>query len=437
MEDANLPPRPGGLATVPEPSAIPRGADTGPVPRGVGRRVGWGLADQALSSATNFALAIVVARTVDARAFGAFGLAFAAYILAVGTSRAVVNEPLAIRFSSKSKTEQRRACGQAVGAALTFGVVGGAITSAAAMLVGGPTRGTLLAFSVCLPGLLMQDAWRSAFLTLGHPKRAFLNDLVWAALQAGGMAVVLRGDPTPGVLVAVWGGAAAVAAIAGSLQAGLPPVLGALSGWLHHHRDLWPRLSTEFWVMTGMWQLTIFAVGALAGLEAVGSIRGAQTLLGPLNLFFLAVPLVLLPEAARLYAEHPTRLVNMSAMVGAALAALAVLAGVAALLVPGDLGRQLLGPTWEGTRVVLLPTALFLASTGANLGALLGLRAKGATDASLRARLVVSPVVVIGGLTGGAAGGAVGAATGLAVANWVATIVWWRALRSAVRRQEP
>jgi len=44
---------------------------------------------------------------------------------------------------------------------------------------------------------------------------------------------------------------------------------------------------------------------------------------------------------------------------------------------------------------------------------------------------------VIGGLTGGAAGGAVGAATGLAVANWVATIVWWRALRSAVRRQEP
>jgi len=48
----------------------------------LGRRAGWGLADQAFSSLTNFAVGLLIARTVGPADFGAFSLAFALYNVA-------------------------------------------------------------------------------------------------------------------------------------------------------------------------------------------------------------------------------------------------------------------------------------------------------------------------------------------------------------------
>ena len=42
-------------------------------------RLGWGIADQALSSVTNFAVVIYVARTLGAAQLGAFSLAYVTY----------------------------------------------------------------------------------------------------------------------------------------------------------------------------------------------------------------------------------------------------------------------------------------------------------------------------------------------------------------------
>jgi hypothetical protein len=44
----------------------------------VSRRAGWGFADQALSSLTNFGLGIFVAATVSAEQFGTFALIYGA-----------------------------------------------------------------------------------------------------------------------------------------------------------------------------------------------------------------------------------------------------------------------------------------------------------------------------------------------------------------------
>ena len=53
------------------------------------RRLGWGLADQSLSSLTNFALAVLVARQVSTAGLGAFGLAFTTYTITLGATRAL------------------------------------------------------------------------------------------------------------------------------------------------------------------------------------------------------------------------------------------------------------------------------------------------------------------------------------------------------------
>ena len=46
------------------------------------RRLGWGVADQAVSSLTNFAVSIYVVRTLGATQFGAFSLAYVTYAFA-------------------------------------------------------------------------------------------------------------------------------------------------------------------------------------------------------------------------------------------------------------------------------------------------------------------------------------------------------------------
>ena len=43
------------------------------------RRLGWGVADQAVSSVTNFAVSIYVVRELGAVQFGAFSLAYVTY----------------------------------------------------------------------------------------------------------------------------------------------------------------------------------------------------------------------------------------------------------------------------------------------------------------------------------------------------------------------
>jgi hypothetical protein len=55
--------------------------------RHVVRPAGWGVADQALSSLTNFVVGIYIARSLDTKEFGAFSLAFATYVIALNASR--------------------------------------------------------------------------------------------------------------------------------------------------------------------------------------------------------------------------------------------------------------------------------------------------------------------------------------------------------------
>src|SRR5205807_2619487 len=63
------------------------------------RRLGWGIADQAMSSLTNFAVSIYIARTLGAAQFGAFSLAYVTYAFALNASRGLATDPLMVRVS--------------------------------------------------------------------------------------------------------------------------------------------------------------------------------------------------------------------------------------------------------------------------------------------------------------------------------------------------
>src|SRR5437867_2144739 len=103
-------------------------------------RVGWGVADQGLSSLTNFVLGIFIARTVGLADFGAFSLAFAAYSIVTAFSRAISAQPIVIRYSGVSTEAWRRGTADGTGMSLLLGIVSALGALAVALATDGALR---------------------------------------------------------------------------------------------------------------------------------------------------------------------------------------------------------------------------------------------------------------------------------------------------------
>jgi O-antigen/teichoic acid export membrane protein len=145
-------------------------------------RMGWGLADQAVSSLTNVAVSFYLVHTLAPAAFGAFSLAYVSYGFALNASRGLSTDPLMVRYSGTETKRWRRAVSGATGTAITVGLACGTISMAAAIAIGGVTGAAFLALGVTLPGLMLQDSWRYSFFAHGRGLHAFINDSIWAVL---------------------------------------------------------------------------------------------------------------------------------------------------------------------------------------------------------------------------------------------------------------
>ena len=400
------------------------------------RRLGWGIADQAVSSLTNFTLLVVVAGAVGRSSFGALGIAFAAYAVAIGLGRALAGEPLTVRHSVPGGRDTRAPSSAALGVAGCVGIASGALLVVIGLGTGGVLGRALVPLGVMLPGLVLQDTWRFVFMAAGRPRAACANDALWAVVQCAGLAgIALAGAVTVPAAVLAWGVGANVAALVAARASGVRPNFRRARAWLRDERDLWPRFASEFVALTGSWQVALIGLGAVAGLDTVGSLRAAQVLVGPLNVAFLSVPLVAVPESARLWRAARGTPFQHAALVGGALAACAVVWGVVMALIPSGVGRDLLGATWPGARSALVPVVVVMAGVGATLGALCGLRVLAAARDSMWARGVGATLVVLAVVAGGAASGVTGAAWGWAGAAWAGAGVWWARLRALERRR--
>jgi glycosyltransferase involved in cell wall biosynthesis len=416
---------------------------TGTVVRERGRQLvgplSWGVADQALSSLTNFAVAIVVARSLGIEELGAFSIAFATYLFAINASRGLATDPLVVRYSGAELPAWRRAVGGSTGTATAVGAAAGAGCWIVGLVLAGSTGPTLLALGVTLPGLLLQDSWRFAFFSAGRGRQAFANDLVWA-LSLIALLPAVAARPTLGVswFVLAWGGSATVAAVVGGVQARLIPRVSEVRRWLRRHRDLAPRYLAENLSVSGAYQLRAYGLGAIAGLAAVGALRGAELLLGPFNVVMMGIGLMAVSEAVRVSQRSLRSLRPFCLLLGGIQAGAAAAWGLALLLLlPRGLGVRVLGLSWQPASALLVPVTLTAVNAGLSTGASAGLRALGAASRSLRSQVAGSSAYVVGGLLGAAVAGAAGAAWGAAVATSIGTGIWWRQFHRALGEAQP
>ena len=379
-----------------------KGARTSSLSRRVARRLGWGLADQAVSSLTNFAISIYVARSLGAAQFGAFSLAYVTYSFLLSASRGLSTDPLLVRFSAAELPAWRRAVAICTGTAASVGLVTGACVLIASAFLSGTPRAAFFALGLTLPGLLLQDSWRYAFFALGRGSQAFLNDLIWAsALVPALLYLRMTGHETVFWFVLVWGAAAAVAAAVGPLQARVIPRIDGAREWLSKHRDLGFRYLAENSAISGAGQLRVYAVGLIVGLSAIGYVQAAGLLVGLFLVVFMGISLVAVPEAARVLRHSPRHLRMYCMLVGGGLAVAALLWGIALLiLLPRGLGDRLLGPIWRPTYALVLPITVQVIGACFSAGATAGLHALGAASRSLRAQVIAAGAFVTGGVIG-------------------------------------
>ncbi|MBA2529681.1 MAG: hypothetical protein H0V19_06900, partial [Euzebyales bacterium] len=191
------------------------------------RQGGWALADQMLSSGTNFLAAIVVARLLGPAEYGSYALAFAAWVVVMALTRSMLVQPYIVSGAELEGSQWRDHTRLALGCVLMAGVLAGVVLVAIGAAVGFDSTGRALAtLGVFLAGVLVQDFWRYAAFTSRRPELAFFNDGIWAGVLIVVLFVLWRTDSlTAATAVAAWSGGAVAGAVWGVRQFQLLPVL--------------------------------------------------------------------------------------------------------------------------------------------------------------------------------------------------------------------
>jgi O-antigen/teichoic acid export membrane protein len=384
------------------------------------------LADQAVSSITNLVLGIVVARSLGAAEFGAFSLAWVTYGVILNLSRGLATDPLAVRYSGPSNDRWRSAVGRAASTATALGLLAGVVCVLVGIGLGDQVGASFAALGLTLPGLLLQDSWRIAFFAAGNGRRAFTNDVVWAICLVPAMLIAGTVGTTFGFMLA-WGAAATAAAVFGCIQTRLVPKASGIASWLREHRDLGPRYLVENVSDSACVQLQMYGLSGIAGLPAVGAVRGAQLLLAPVVALRMGISLMAVPEAARVINRWPRRLLSFCLLLGGSQATACMLWGAALLFIPSQVGELMLGSTWLSASALIIPTTLALAAGSLFDGALVGLRALGASRRSMPVRVARAIAWAVAGIVGAFLGGAAGSVWCTVIANFMGVaLIWWQ-----------
>jgi O-antigen/teichoic acid export membrane protein len=274
----------------------------------------WGLLDQAVYAGTNFLAAIVVSRVLGPTSFGAFALVLSVWATIWLLARTVVAERFLVRAAALSEHEWSVEAGKAAGALVIVGSLAGAgVAGASLFVLDGPVGRPLLALAAFVPILMLQDFWRVAAFSQDRGQLAFVNDLVWAAVQVSAFSILWALHAlTPTTALVAWA---------------LGGLAGALVGQAQFH--VWPALSkaTLSWTGTafvrGGWfgaaraiqaaglQIVLILVGAFVGLAAVGGLRAITTLFGPLGTFYRAMEL---PALSAMSKATETRMPRVAAL---------------------------------------------------------------------------------------------------------------------------
>ena len=411
------------------PGAAPGPAgDAAPAGRGRARLLALG--DQVLSGLSNFLTVALVARSATPEEFGHFSLAYALLLIGLGLLRGLWGTRISLTATSGAALDAAR--GLLGATALVTPALVAVVLGLSLALTGADAAGTALLIALALPVVVAQDLCRYAAVAAGRPGVAFASDLAWVLVVALGYAA--RPGMATALLVGL--GAAALALVLALVALRLrPSIRMGVAALRERHRTGEVAalgsvaVAAAGWVGLGLATLSLGAASA-------GALRGASTVMAPVNTLFAFVGLALLPLVHRASADRQVRLtVRLSAGLAVAVAAW----GALLLVAPPAVGELLLGASWAPARAVLPWTVVEYAALAVSLGGLLGLQARQASGVLLRLTALAPALLVLGAVAATVLGDSPQAFAATLAGATVATavVVWGMALRAMRVRAVP
>jgi O-antigen/teichoic acid export membrane protein len=315
--------------------------------------------DQILSSLSNALLLFAVAQTVSLAQFGVFAMLVAVVFIWVGFNRGALGAPILLASNLQPRLVRVEA-----GYAMTWAALSGLI-AAVILCVAGAIAGQFtiaVAFATTVPAVLVQDVLRYAAISYRQPLIAVFSDGLWTILILSAyLANVLGAAISAKTVVAIWGLSGLAAAAALSLMTGIRPRLYRILYWWKTYARARIRFGVVDALVPVYTAIVLFTVTMIVGSAVAGSLRGASTLLSPIFPLLSALPLVFLPHARRSVksARRQWQLLMKTSWI----TSLLVLPVIAALVtIPPDLGRTVMGSTWDAAVAVVPYEGLTLAA---------------------------------------------------------------------------
>ncbi|WP_245241023.1 hypothetical protein, partial [Streptomyces spiramenti] len=388
------------------------------------------VADQGVVALTGILVVVVAARQSTAAEFAAFAVVYTVATVLTGLSAAWVGQALVLGRGADARLHAE-ARGAALFTALAATAPGAALLLAG-VVVGGPLGDAFAALGAVLPLVLTQDTLRYGFSLLGAAHGALAADVLRLAVAVPALALQPAGAG-PARLVLVWGLSALPALLLGAVLL-LRATRGARPTPLtaRLRRDhLGNRFAAEFGVGQAGTQLAIVGLGLFANPLAVGALRGAATLFGPLNVLFNAANGFGPPQLNRVHAdENKARAAALAAGVTALVAAGW---GAVLFLLPDAAGRAVLGETWDAAVALLPATGVQYTVMALGVCGLVTLRVI-RPRATLPIQVAFSALSVCLLCVGYALGGVIGAAWGLCAGSAAKSAAAWLRVRTELRR---
>jgi O-antigen/teichoic acid export membrane protein len=404
-----------------------------------GKKSALSLTDQALTSGASFAVNLLLARWLPGEAYGAFAVAFGAYLFVTGFHNVLLLEPLSVMGPSRHSANLL----SYFLAQIKLHVLLTGILSMAALLAGlilwkftpqSPLISAILGAGITLPLLLFLWLTRRMCYVVQRPKIAVIGSACYVAFVVVGLFLLQHlGHLNAFTGFLLMGG--------GSMLSGI--ILAWLLGLKHDATGdgnvSWREVLLENWTY-GRWlvggtvlssvssQMQTFLVAALLGLSAAGVFRAVQIPMLVMTQVVFAVGPVILPAFSYDFGRGTVLGMRRKASLvslGLGTAALCFVALMAIFAMPVE--HLLFGDKYSAYARLIWVLALIPVSQGFSLGFSMALRASQTPHFDLVANVIAAPVAVISaivlirwlGLTGAAISLVAGFATYSAVTIYV------------------
>lgn len=242
------------------------------------------IVDQAILSAFNLGLSLLLVALAPPDAFGLFVVLISVQFVLLSVQNALVVTPLNVLIPGRAEDEQRRQLGMLASANLAMvllGAVGGAVMA----VVYGTPPVTAVAAAATIGLALMREYARNVLIVSERMARALVLDLVFVAVAC--LATALLWQTTDHVTAAL-GGMAVGSAVA---VIGLSPARALKPRLLVDHWRSYGAVWTETrWALLGAVQTEgqsrgyVFLVEAWRGTAVLAGLQAGRTILSPLQL---------------------------------------------------------------------------------------------------------------------------------------------------------